>query len=176
MILFGRAALTPHVFHEIRESIIRTLRQFFAILSMMFWQGGFMFYGGVVVPVGSHVLGSDTQQGFITQSVTNYLNLAGFVCLIVWTENLWRVRQRVSKIEWVILAVEFALLATLAVVHFVMDQVLDAETNSVVDYVRFGLGHKIYISVSSVQWLLSLLLLFLTIKRWNRPTNSEFTQ
>lgn len=53
------------------------------------WQGGFMFYGGVVVPTGAAVLGSEVEQGFITQSVTNYLNLAGGVCAVLWGLTLW---------------------------------------------------------------------------------------
>ena len=56
---------------------MRLLRQFVLLVSLMFWQGGFMFYGGVVVEIGGRLLGSETQQGFITQSATNYLNLAG---------------------------------------------------------------------------------------------------
>ena len=61
-----------------------TLRRWLVVLSLMFWQGGFMFYGGVVVPVGSEVLGSDTDQGWITRKVTDYLNAAGAVALAVW--------------------------------------------------------------------------------------------
>ena len=59
-----------------------------------------MFYGGVVVPVGGRILGSETEQGFITQAVTNYLNLAGAVCLAMWLEHLWNERRNgVSKIR-----------------------------------------------------------------------------
>ena len=57
--------------------MILAIRRMVLLVSLMFWQGGFMFYGGVVVPVGGRILGSETRQGFITQSVTNYLNLAG---------------------------------------------------------------------------------------------------
>ena len=42
------------------------LRRFMLLVSLMFWQGGFMFYGGVVVEVGSRILGSELEQGFIT--------------------------------------------------------------------------------------------------------------
>ena len=31
---------------------MRSIRHFIVLLTMMFWQGGFMLYGGVVVPVG----------------------------------------------------------------------------------------------------------------------------
>ena len=47
-------------------------RRLLLLIGLMFWQGGFLFYAAVVVPVGTRVLGSETEQGFITQSVTNY--------------------------------------------------------------------------------------------------------
>src|SRR5580700_10244682 len=65
------------------------VRRFLLLVSIAFWQGGFMFYGGVVVPVGAAVLGSEVEQGFITQAVTNYLNGAGAVCVTVWGIMLW---------------------------------------------------------------------------------------
>jgi hypothetical protein len=149
---------------------MRLARQFLLIISLMFWQGGFMFYGGVVVPVGSRVLDSDLQQGFITQSVTHYLNLAGLVCLAIWAEHFWNDRQWVSKIEWGLLAMEFVFLMALVGVHVAMDQVLDARTTNVINPARFGVGHKLYIGISSLQWMFGLFLLLLSLQRWNRPT------
>ena len=32
------------------------IRRMVLLVSLMFWQGGFMFYGGVVVPVGGRIL------------------------------------------------------------------------------------------------------------------------
>jgi len=61
----------------------RILR-FCLILVFAVWQGGFIFYGGVVIPIGTRVLGSDLQQGFVTQSVSHVLNWIGVVCLLVW--------------------------------------------------------------------------------------------
>lgn len=128
-----------------------------------------MFYGGVVVPVGSHVLGSDTQQGFITQAVTNYLNLAGFVCLSAWAISLWQERkQGVLKLETSLLILNGFMLIALILIHQQMDLRLDPRTTTVTDYVGFGWGHKLYIGTSSLQWLTSLLMLFLLLSRWSR--------
>ncbi len=144
------------------------IRRMLLLVSLMFWQGGFMFYGGVVVPVGAQVLGSEAQQGFITQSVTNYLNLIGTVCLVVWLEDLWRSRRNgVSAAEWGIWCFAAIALIGLTVVHFQMDRILVAETTSVSDPKQFGLLHKMYIGTSSLQWFASLILLFLTLRRWN---------
>src|SRR5580704_17366571 len=71
------------------RSLMILFRRFILLLCIAFWQGGFMFYGGVVVPVGAAVLGSEVDQGFITQAVTNYLNGAGAVCVGVWGILLW---------------------------------------------------------------------------------------
>jgi hypothetical protein len=128
-----------------------------------------MFYGGVVVPVGSHVLGSDTQQGFITQAVTNYLNAAGIVCLLVWSETLWHERKHgVFKWEWLLLILNAGMLLALIGIHFEMDRLLDGKTTSIVNHVQFGLCHKLYIGTSSLQWLVSLSMLFLLFRRWSR--------
>lgn len=125
-----------------------------------------MFYGGVVVPVGARVLGSETEQGFITQSVTNYLNAAGALCLAVWLESLWSDRRSgVSKTEWAIWFFLAASLVMLVWIHGRMDLVLNGELRSVLDARSFDLFHKLYIGTSSLQWAASLLLLWLTIRR-----------
>ena len=152
---------------------VRLIRQFLLLVSLMFWQGGFMFYGGVVVEVGSRVLGSDTQQGFITQSVTNYLNIAGAVCLVIWFENLWHERRRgASKWEWGAWCLTAAMLVALVVIHPGMDQLLDARSTAVIDHSRFRLFHKAYIGISSLQWMVVLLSLLLVLQRWNRDERS----
>ena len=131
-----------------------------------------MFYGGVVVGVGSRVLGSDTQQGFITQSVTNYLNLAGVVCLTVWFENLWHDRRRgVSRLEWGTWSLTTVMLGTLVAIHLGMDLLLDRQSTTVLNHARFGLFHKAYIGISSLQWMVVLLSLLLLIRRWNRDAS-----
>ena len=48
----------------------RALRRFIVLVALCFWQGGFTFYAGVVVPVGTDVLGSSLKQGFVTRRVT----------------------------------------------------------------------------------------------------------
>ena len=149
--------------------LISVVRRTVLVVSLMFWQGGFMFYGGVVVPVGGRILGSETKQGFITQSVTNYLNLAGTVCLIVWLEHLWHDRRNgVSRLEWSLWVFAAISVSVLAGIHVKMDFLMDVESSSVLDPQWFGRFHKVYIMTSSIQWLASLGMLFLAVLRWNR--------
>ena len=94
--------------------VLTVLRRMALIVTLMFWQGGFMFYGAVVVPVGSEVLGSHREQGFVTRSVTNYLNGAGVLCLAVWCWDVFQGRRPVPKwnrIRWIVWAALAAALA-----------------------------------------------------------------
>jgi hypothetical protein len=69
--------------HSNQHQQMTILRPLILLIALMFWQGGFMFYGSVVITVGAEVLGSEMDQGFVTQAVTNYLNIAGAVCLMI---------------------------------------------------------------------------------------------
>ena len=148
--------------------MVWVVRRMILLLSLMFWQGGFMFYGGVVVPIGTSILGSAREQGFITQAVTHYLNLAGLVCLILWLEHLWHERRGgVSRLEWLVWGVLSVTLLGLVLIHAQMDRLLSFEASSVLDRAAFGRYHKIYIGTSTIQWLASLVMLFLAIVRWH---------
>ncbi|MSU80097.1 MAG: hypothetical protein EXS16_18650 [Gemmataceae bacterium] len=46
--------------------------------------GRVLFYGSVDVKIGSSVLDSDFQQGFITRHVTLAINITGVVVLLAW--------------------------------------------------------------------------------------------
>ena len=120
------------------------VRRWLLLWALMFWQGGFTFYGGVVVPVGSAVLGSEREQGFITRRVTNYLNLAGAVALAVWGWDLSAGRgmspggRRLRWATWTGLVLSLALLVWL---HPRLDELLDPEDVLVLDRQRFRSLH-----------------------------------
>lgn len=142
------------------------LRRLALFMTLMFWQGGFMFYGGVVVPVGTAVLGSDADQGFITRSVTNYLNLAGAVALAVWAWDIAsgpRAGRSLRGSLWCVLA---ATLGLLAVLHVRMDGYLDAEAMRVLDRPAFRVLHHWYLTTSTAQWVVCILLAGATIHAW----------
>jgi hypothetical protein len=144
-------------------------RRFVLLLCLAFWQGGFMFYGGVVVTVGAAVLGSETEQGFITQSVTNYLNVAGAVCVTVWGVALacdTRLSSRQGRLCWGLWSGIAICLGLLIGLHRVMDRSLDSAGHAILDEQRFLRLHEAYITTSTIQWLFCLALLGLTLAAW----------
>jgi hypothetical protein len=157
-------------------------RRFFLLLSIAFWQGGFMFYGGVVVPVGTAVLGSEVEQGFITQSVTNSLNLAGGVCVVLWGITIW-LDARPPLVRRICWAMWFAITAALGLLiglHVQMDGLLNVVDRTVLDESRFRGLHQAYLTIISLQWVICLLLLLMTLQVWRtidaaqvRPTPSQ---
>jgi hypothetical protein len=137
-------------------------RRFVFLLCFAFWQGGFTFYGGAV-------LGSEREQGFITQAVTNYLNCAGAVCVVVWGITLWRDRPRSSWTaiaSWSLWFLLVLALGVLAGVHVYMDRLLDFAHREISDIDRFNWLHGAYIATSTVQWIAGLILLWLTLQTW----------
>jgi len=143
------------------------VRRTLFLLLFALWQGGFMFYGAIVVPVGARVLESETEQGFITQQVTLWLNGCGIVALTCWLWDLLADRRRLFRLR---IAVWFALLISLVVLVFLhqrMDQLLDADGHSVIEPDRFYLHHRGYLILSTVQWLGAIGLLVLTLRTWD---------
>jgi hypothetical protein len=133
-----------------------TVRRCLFVWAVAFWLGGFMFYGGVVIDAGAAVLGSHVKQGFITERVTDRLNLAGAVALpvILWNlARVYRLRGRVTRFllvaSWLVMA---AVQVELFVLHPYMDRLLDASAKMVLDYDRFDTLHTLYLTSSSIQW------------------------
>ena len=147
-------------------------RRLLLLATLMLWQGGFTFYAAIVVPIGANVLGSELEQGRITREVTNYLNAAGVAALLAWAVELaaepgaWAGLRRVRWPLWLLLV---ALLAILAWLHVRMDTLFDPDDAFAAPRVGFRPLHRIYLIVSSVQWLVSLLLLTWTVHSWTKP-------
>ena len=144
--------------------------RFLWIIMFALWQGGFMFYGAIIVPVGTKVLGSASLQGMVTQSVTNYLNIIGILALMTWLCELL-LRRDVHKIRHylcsTLLVMMMILLGMLGWLHTRLDQLLDVEPQVVLHAVSFARLHSWYLIISTIQWTLSLALTGLTIWAWH---------
>ena len=128
-----------------------------------------MFYGAIVVPVGTKVLGSEIQQGFVTQSVTNYLNVIGIIAVIMWLGEMLLCRdadkiRRYSR--WTLLILLMLMLGILGWLHTKLDHHLDAEAQLIFQTDTFTKLHSWYLIVSTLQWAVSIVFTGLTLRSW----------
>ena len=141
-------------------------RRFVVLHAFLLWQGGFVVYGGVVVPVGAEVLGSDRLQGFVTQQVTGWLNLFGVAWCAALAWDCYAVRG--DRLRAVLVAICAALLLVLFAAHPQMDALLDGDAQSVLDRKLFRRWHQLYLGVSTLHWLLALAVAWRTLRAWRR--------
>ncbi|MEP6859203.1 MAG: hypothetical protein ABJE66_01185 [Deltaproteobacteria bacterium] len=137
---------------------MRTASRIAVTLLFAIWWGGFTFYAAVVVPTGQRVLGSATAQGFVTQPVSNWINIIGAVVIAGSCWNMVSARRNASLpvrralvISWAVLAIAEVVLVVL---HPRIDAMLDTTTRSIaVDRSVFYAMHRGYLLVATAQWL-----------------------
>ena len=143
-----------------RRTFARLLPHMAALLAMALWWGGLTFYAAFVVPIGVEVLGGATEQGFITQRVSNIINLLGTLTLAVLVWNAaasWRAAGRTTKAvlitSWIVMA---GAQLVLFVIHPRLDAMLDVSTHSIIDPAAFHPLHEFYLTIVSIQWFAGL--------------------
>jgi hypothetical protein len=151
---------------------IELSRRFLVLAAIAFWVGGFFFYSGVVIHVGRHVLGSHRMQGFVTQQVTVWMNVASLPALAVFLWNVLATRRDGSRWlrrsllgTWCLMAIIQVLLFWL---HPVMDRFLDPPTKQIAfrpDFVRF---HTVYMTLAAIQHFAGVLHLVLSMLLWRQ--------
>ena len=152
--------------------MLSRLRRFVLLLAFAVWQGGFVFYAGVVVPTGTELHGH-FGQGLLTQRVTNVLNLLGLACHATYLWELIGSKQR-SRLRWGLWAVSLATLVGLAAIHLTMDSLIDPEIGGVGN--EFRLWHKAYLWLSTGQWVVWLVLGWVAVgspRPWGRGDRGE---
>ena len=93
---------------------MKAVARYLAVVSLALWIGGLSFYALVVVPVGTDVIGG-TEQGFVTQRVTGWLNWIGVASLAVLLPS---VRTRWMLATWAVLVLTLIALFALHPVLF----------------------------------------------------------
>jgi hypothetical protein len=152
-----------------------TFRRFLLLQALLLWQGGFVFYSAVVVPMGTDVLGSASAQGEITALVTVWLNRIGlvFLAILAWDVSASRdpVPRRivVRKTLGVVVAL---LLLLLFYLHDLMDYLLDPTGRTVAMRRPFRIMHILYLCISTVHWGIGLALAWLTLAAWRAEDHS----
>ncbi len=143
-----------------------SLRRFIVLFLLSFTFGGFFFYAGVVVPIGTSVLGSTTQ-GFVTRLVTKTLNAATVVTLLAVAGDAIIERTYRSRGENRVLMTCICLIAvccvTLFWLHAKLDALLDPEGMVVNDSDIFYGMHRVYLWTSTLQWVCSLPVLWIVV-------------
>jgi len=135
--------------------VIRSVVDYLALASWAFWIGGFSFYFGVVIRVGSGVVG-DSSQGFVTQGATWWLNIIAMVALILLLASLWLRRNRLMFGVWLILV---ACQAILFLLHARLDAILDMPSQTIRQREAFDVTHEWYEFTSAIQWLFAMIFL-----------------
>jgi hypothetical protein len=143
-----------------RSAPMNTLRQTIHVLSVLAWAlwiGGFTFFTSVSLRVAHKVLSEAQEFGYVTQVVTDRLNVIGLIASLLLLAQLaahWQVlvrwRRFLLGFTWLILAFT---LAYLFLLHHALEAVVDFEQRMVVDADAFEPLHRRYKQVTSVQWL-----------------------
>lgn len=125
------------------------------IATLALWLGGLTFYSIFVVPVGNERLGS-IGQGMLTAIITRELNAIGnvaFSCILI---DAVLARRRWQLAAAIILALsQIGLYA----VHDQLFSRIDFESGSLLPHAdgsSFYATHRIYLILTSLQWLIGL--------------------
>jgi hypothetical protein len=152
------------------------LRRFLVLQALMTWQGGFLFYAAVVVPIGTDVLGSSIKQGSITRFVTLYLNLIGMAALAVFAWELIAAPptdRRLRLLAWGSWLVLAATLAALFVLHSYLLERVDFSTSRFIGTEKdFHRLHETYLMISTVQWVAGLAFALVVVWSWRAGDRS----
>jgi hypothetical protein len=144
-----------------------------ALLALLFalWWGGFTFYAAVVVPVGTKVLGGTVAQGFVTQPVTDRLNVLGAIVALALAWHLRGAWPRASTGLRRALAASWGAFALAQVALFALhprlDALLDPQTRAIVgERATFYAAHRVYLLVAAAQWLAASLHALAVARAW----------
>jgi hypothetical protein len=156
-----------------QKSLFMILR-FLVFIAIAVWFGGFTFYSTAVISTAQEVLHSHLRAGLITQQVTNWLNLISIVPLALCLLNLATLRKANRKGQVRVLATAMATMILLQAVLFGIHPLLDAQivAHDVPDGATFFKLHRLYLVVSTAQWLATLCYVWTTLKLWTARYDS----
>jgi hypothetical protein len=145
---------------------IELVRRLFVWQSLLLWQGGFLFYALVVVPIGADVLGSDREQGFVTQRVTIWLNRIGWLSLVMLAWDAWVIPQLRRVRLAIVIVCSVLLLVLMLYLYDRLDGLLDSDEHRIRERRRFYFWHAVYLWVSATHWFAMLVMCWLTLRAW----------
>lgn len=149
-------------------------RRFLVLGTLIFWQGGFMFYGAVVVPLARAVVNPPSDFAFVTQIATLIQNVVGLVTVgVLW----WDLRastdtdEKRARRRWQLWAFLVLGVVLLFLVRLPMDQRMDRATKSIVTE---GLipWHVTYLWIATMQWAAAVWYAIVLLKAWQSEDSS----
>jgi hypothetical protein len=168
----GQLSRVSRITRSVRETA-GTARIFLVVAAIAFWLGGFTFYSGVAIPMGVEVLGGHRAVGFVTERVTNWLNVAGVVAIAIFAWNTWlgrrtngRALQRTLMITLIVMAL---IEVELILLHPVMDrQLVFQPRRDILDEDKFELLHHVYLISTTVQWVFGMVHVWCICMMWRK--------
>ena len=150
--------------------MVWTVRSLFLLSFALFW-GGLTFYTGFVVRISHDVLDDAMSGGLITQRTTTIAQVLGLVTVALMFANGVHVSRKAPKLGYALIIIGLLLGATLiglVIVHGQLDDVIDVDAFEVTDYDSFQVGHRRYNQLTTVEWILGLVYLLVTVRGWQR--------
>ena len=148
----------------------RMFQRFVVIAALGFWLGGFTFYSGVVIHVGHRVFHGQRDVGFLTQQVTNWLNISAAAALAILLWNMLAsagyMRRWLRATLWATWLAMLIIQVLLFRLHPQLDVLLDSETHGISHRRQFRQAHNWYVNLSTTQWAAGLLHVGLVLWGW----------
>lgn len=133
------------------------LWRFAITVTLAVWWGGLTFYAAIVVPLGIEQFGG-VEQGALTQRVTLRLNMAGTIVGIFLLADALGRKPRNCRV--VLASALIGLQAGLWFWHSRLSRWLGATSMSPRSDESFYFEHRIYLWITTVQWLVGLVCLW----------------
>ena len=156
---------------------LELLRRMVVVLGLCLWFGGFTFYTLVVIHTGHRVFESRVETGFLTREVTNWLNLIGFLVLLIMLWNVVASRRASPRslrwalwLSWAVIAgIQVALFS----LHPTLDRLLDANNHVILHKAPFISLHRWYMNLSTTQWATTILYIWCSLVAWGRADRTD---
>jgi hypothetical protein len=133
----------------------RAIAQYICVLSVVLWLGSFSVYSAFIVRVGAKVVGG-LEQGYVTQKVTDGLNVLAAVMLVCLAIDILLHRKYIAKL---LLGLRGLSLITIAIslvlllyFHNQLDALLDPETLDKPIHAKFSPLHQNYQMTITFMW------------------------
>jgi hypothetical protein len=148
------------------------VRRMLVVLALMVWQGGFIFYGAVVVPI-TRAQVDQPLRGQITQRVTGWVNFIGTVALLPAFADVWAGTDPRKLWRWLTWAGMAAPHLALVLLHRELSRQMAATDFGESEMVGFRQWHWAYMAVAAVQCVVGLVFVVLMVRAWRAEDASE---